>query len=243
MGGRLVGLVADEMRFAEVHEQLIAGERREAGVDVVVAGGHGQIARRLLGLLARDGHRARGLIRSADQVADLEAVGAEAVLADLEHDDLAAAVAGADAVVFAAGAGPGSGPERKRTVDRDGAVKLLDAARKAGIMRYVLISSMGADANAEDDGGFGAYLRAKGEAEDAVRAAGIAHTIVRPGHLTDAPGTGYATAGASLPEGDISRDDVATTLYLVIEGQRAVGETFDLIGGDDLTIGEALDTL
>src|SRR5688572_25444985 len=129
-------------------------------MDVVVAGGHGQIGLRLLRLLAQEGHRARGLIRKQEQVAALQAAGAEAVVIDLEQDqasDVATAIQGADAVVFAAGAGPGSGEERKRTMDYEGAVKLIDAAKQAGVSRYVIVSSVGADAP-EATGAEGTFL-------------------------------------------------------------------------------------
>ncbi len=200
-------------------------------MDVVVAGGHGQVALRLLALLTRDGHRARGLIRNAGQADDLTAVGAEAVVCDLERDDVGSAVEGADAIVFAAGAGPGSGPARKRTVDLGGAVKLLDAARAQEIDRFVVVSSMGADASTPDDGGFGTYLRAKGQADDAVRASGLSFTILRPGGLTDEPGTGRISVAPSLSRGSISRDDVAATLLATLSEPATVGQTFDLLAG------------
>src|SRR4051812_27446414 len=131
-------------------------------MDVVVAGGHGRVGLRLLRLLAGRGDRARGLIRHAEQAEDLEAVGAEPVLCDMEHeDDLAPFVEGADAIVFAAGAGPGSGPERKRTVDLGAALKLIDAARRAGIDRYAIVSSIGADDPASGSEQMRPYLEAK----------------------------------------------------------------------------------
>jgi nucleoside-diphosphate-sugar epimerase len=137
-------------------------------MDIVIAGGHGKIAQHLERLLADAGHRVRGLIRNPDHAADLQAAGAEPVVADLEEldvDALAQLLGSADAIVFAAGAGPGSGPQRKWTVDYAGAVKLMEVARRNGIERYVIVSSMGADPDAEDDGGFGTYLRAKGQAD------------------------------------------------------------------------------
>ncbi|HEV2920241.1 MAG TPA: NAD(P)H-binding protein, partial [Actinomycetota bacterium] len=135
-------------------------------MDVLVAGGHGKVALRLLGLLAAEGHRARGLIRKAGQAADLEALGAVPVLGDLEADaSLAEYVQGADVVVFAAGAGPGSGPARKRTVDLGGAVKLVDAARAVGVHRYVMVSSFGADRPQAASGGMRPDLEAKAEAD------------------------------------------------------------------------------
>ena len=158
-------------------------------MDVVVAGGHGQIGLRLLRLLAERGDRSRGLIRNPDHAPDLEAIGAEAVICDMEaEDDLAPAIAGADAVVFAAGAGPGSGAERKRTVDLGAAVKLMEAARRAGASRYVIVSSVGAEDPAAGPEGMRPYLEAKAEADRALEASGLEFTICRPGPLTDDPG-------------------------------------------------------
>jgi len=206
-------------------------------MDVVIAGGHGQIALRLAPLLGERGHRVRSLIRNPDHAEDVRAAGAEPVVCDLEHageDEVAGAIAGADAVVFAAGAGPGSGPERKWTMDHGGAVKLAAAARAAGARRYVMVSSMGADAQADDSGGgFGVYLKAKGQADADVLAAGLDVTIVRPGRLTDDPGTGHVRVGPAVGGGRVPRDDVAAVLAAVLEAPATVGATFELVGGDD----------
>src|SRR3954471_23080101 len=136
-------------------------------MDVLVAGGHGQIARRLLRLLAQHGHTARGLIRNPDHVTDLESDGALPVLCDLESDDVRPHVGGADAIVFAAGAGPGSGAERKRTMDLGGAVRCIDAAQELGVMRFLMVSSMGA-VGAIPDGPMRPYLEAKAQADAAL---------------------------------------------------------------------------
>jgi uncharacterized protein YbjT (DUF2867 family) len=165
---------------------------------VAIAGGHGKIAMLLGRALAERGDTVRGLIRDPDQEDDLRAAGIDPVLCDLEGDgDVGAAVRGADAVVFAAGAGPGSGDARKATMDRGGAVKLIEAAKAEGVSRYLIVSSMGAD-RAPDDGaeGFGAYQRAKFEADEALRASGLDYTVVRPGGLTDDPATGRVTIAA-----------------------------------------------
>ncbi len=209
---------------------------------VVVAGGHGQVGRRLLALLVRRGHVATGLVRNPGQRAALEALGAQVTVADVERDDLTDAVRGADAVVFAAGAGPGSGPERKRTVDLGGAVRLLAAARVAGVDRYVMVSSMGADRPPEDDDGMGPYLRAKAEADAAVIASDRSWTIVRPGRLTDDPGTGLVTVGRSVAPGAVPRDDVAAVLAAVLVTPATDGHTFELVAGRT-PIGEALEGL
>jgi uncharacterized protein YbjT (DUF2867 family) len=202
-------------------------------MDVVVAGGHGKIALRLLTLLADRGDQARGLIRNPDHASDLEAVGAEPVLCDLEReDDVARHVEGADAVVFAAGAGPGSGPERKRTMDLGGAVKLVEAARANGVARYVMVSSIGADHPERASGPMHPYLEAKAEADQRLATSGLDHTIVRPGRLTDDPGTGRVRAGTDLGRGEVSRDDVAATLLAVLDADNTIGKTFVLLAGD-----------
>ena len=202
-------------------------------MDVVIAGGHGKIALRLLRLLADRGDRARGLIRNPAHAADLETAGAEPVLCDLEQeDDVARYVEGADAVVFAAGAGPGSGPERKRTMDLGGAVKLIDAARANAIARYVMVSATGAGRPERASGAMGPYIEAKAEADERLAASGLDHTIVRPGRLTDAPGTGRVRAGLDIGTGEVTRDDVAATLLAVLDADNTIGKTFDLLDGE-----------
>lgn len=202
-------------------------------MEVVVAGGHGQVGLLLLAKLARAGHVARGLVRDPAHEADLAALGATAALADLEQDDLTSVVRGADAVVFAAGAGPGSGPERKRTVDLGGAVRLLAAARAAGVDRYVMVSSMGADRPPDDEDGMGPYLRAKSEADAAVIASDRSWTIVRPGPLTDDPGTGRVAVGPSVPRGPVPRADVAAVLLAVLTTPSTIGLTFEVVAGEE----------
>jgi uncharacterized protein YbjT (DUF2867 family) len=203
-------------------------------MDILVAGGHGKIALRLLGLLATKGHHARGLIRNPGQATDLEARGAVAVLGDLEADpDLAEYVQGADVVVFAAGAGPGSGPERKRTVDLGGAVKLVDAALAVGVPRYVMVSSIGADRPHAASGGMRPYLEAKAEADRYLMASGLDYTIVRPGSLTDDPGTGRVHVSTELgSRGGVSRDDVGAVIAEVLDAPNTIGVTFEVFSGD-----------
>jgi uncharacterized protein YbjT (DUF2867 family) len=213
-------------------------------MDVLVAGGHGKIALRLLRLLAADGHRARGLVRKPGQAADLAAVGAVAVLGDLEADaGLDEYVQGADVVVFAAGAGPGSGPQRKRTVDLGGAVKLVDAARAVGVRRYVMISSIGADRAQLASGPMRPYLEAKAEADRYLMASGLDYTIVRPGSLTDDPGTGRVGLSTELGgRGQVPRDDVAAVIARVLDAPNTIGVTFEVFSGDRL-VAEAVRSL
>jgi len=216
---------------------------------IVIAGGHGKIALILERLLSQRGDSVAGFIRNPAHVADLEAAGAEALVLDLENasvDEVAAHLHGADAVVFAAGAGPGSGAARKETVDRDAAILLADAAEAAKVVRYVMISSLGADAEAPDDVGdpvFVAYLRAKGAADDNVRARRtLDSTIVRPGHLTNDPGTGRVTIADHTGRGDIPREDVAAVLLAVLDTPGTAGRTFEVISGDT-PITDAVTTL
>jgi nucleoside-diphosphate-sugar epimerase len=205
---------------------------------VVIAGGHGKIALLLSGLLAGQGDTAVGLIRSAAHAADLEAAGAQAALLDLESRDVeqaARVLEGADAAVFAAGAGPGSGPQRKYTVDLGGAVLLASAAQRAGVRRFVQISSMGAGrpAAAGSDESWTAYIDAKTKAEEDLRARDLDFTILRPGGLTDEPGTGLVTlSDGSLTRGTVPRQDVAAVVMWLLSTGSAVGSTLELTSGD-----------
>ena len=203
-------------------------------MDVAIAGGHGKIGLQLGKLLAERGDRVRGLIRKADQADDLVEGGIEPVLCDLEGEgDVEAAIEGAAAIVFAAGAGPGSGAERKRTMDYGGAVKLIDAARTQGVRRYVMVSSMGADNPPAEGGGvFGEYLRAKAEADRALEASGLDYTIVRPGSLTDEPPRGQVTIGTGLERGEIPRADVVVVLAAVLPAHGTIGKAFELVSGE-----------
>jgi uncharacterized protein YbjT (DUF2867 family) len=214
---------------------------------IVVVGGHGQIALRLERLLAEAGHEVIGIIRNPDHGPDVEATGAAAVILDLESagvDDVARLLDGADAVVFAAGAGPGSGIARKDTVDRGAAVLSADAAERAGVQRYVQISAMGTGAPPPPgtDEIFAAYLLAKTAAEDDLRRRALDWTVLRPGGLTNDPGTGQVHLAPSVARGRISRDDVATAVAGLVTTGKGVGQTLELVGGDT-PITTALDSL
>lgn len=202
---------------------------------VAIAGGHGQIALLLERELAAAGHTSTALIRNPDHASDVRDAGAEPVVVDLENTtvtQLAEAIGNADAVVFAAGAGPGSGAERKATMDRDGALLLIAAAQLTGTMRYVMISAMGADdADPHSDDVFQIYLAAKGAADEAVRESQLDWTIVRPGRLTNDPGTGAVTLGDSVERGEIPRADVAAVIARSLEEPGTVGATFEVVGG------------
>ena len=196
---------------------------------MVVAGGHGQIGLRLLRLLADRGDRARGIVRNPVHVPDLEQAGAQAiVLTWRQRTTLSRAVEGADAVVFAAGAGPGSGPERKSTVDLGAAVKLMEA----GVSRYVMVSAINADhpENAPEE--MRPYYDAKAEADRRLEESGLDYTIVRPGLLTNDEGTGLVEAGPEVHRAEIPRDDVAAVLAEVLIADSAIGKAFNVVSGD-----------
>jgi uncharacterized protein YbjT (DUF2867 family) len=217
----------------------------EETMRVVIAGGHGQIALLLERVLADRGDQPVGIVRNPDHVADLESAGAEAVVLDLEDTDVAGVakvVRGADAVVFAAGGGPNSGAARKETVDRGAAVLLADAAEEAGVRRYVMVSSMGTEkADPDSDDVFQVYLRAKKAADDDLRRRDLDWTIVRPGRLTDAPGTKRVQVG-TLARGEVPRADVAAVLAATLSADNTIGASFDLLSGHQ-TIEAALAAL
>jgi uncharacterized protein YbjT (DUF2867 family) len=207
-------------------------------VRVAIAGAHGQIAMQLIPLLLAGNAEVIGLIRNPDQADEIRAAGAEPVLCDLETADvesIAEAVAGADTVVFAAGAGAGSGAERKLTMDRDGAIKLLHAtaATAATAPRYVMVSAVGAESAPAGDDVFSVYLRAKADADAAVMATDRAWTIVRPGGLTDEPGTGRVRIDSAPFRGRIPRADVAAVLARVVLDGLASRRVFYLNGGPE----------
>jgi uncharacterized protein YbjT (DUF2867 family) len=202
---------------------------------VAIAGGHGQIALRLAKLLSQRSDEVVALIRNPAHAGEAQQAGAEPAVVDLEHasaDEVAQAIAGADAVVFAAGAGPGSGPERKETMDYGGAVKLIEAAKQAGVRRYLIVSSMGANPDAPGDDTFSVYLRAKGRADDAVRESELDWTVVRPGGLTNDAGNGRVALGERVSRGRVPRDDVAAVLVAALDSPNTIGKTVDLVGGD-----------
>ena len=223
---------------------------------VVIAGGHGKIALLLAHQLDQRGDLGVGLIRDPAQADDVRAAGGEPVVVDLEDTDpdaLAAHLAGADAVVFAAGAGPDSGAERKTAVDRDAALLLADAATRSGVTRYLLVSAMGLDdvpSAADDDSVWAHYLRAKRDAEVELRGRRLDLTILRPGRLTDGPGTRRVALGAAHPVGgaervgygEVPRADVAAVLGALLDEPATAGTVLELVGGD-VSVPDAVETV
>lgn len=208
---------------------------------VVIAGGHGKVAMRLGRRLAQRGDEVVGIIRNPDQRSDLSEIGVTPVVLDLEEatvEQVAEVLDGADAAVFAAGAGPGSGAARKETVDRGAAVLFADAAERAGVRRFLQVSSMGVEQ--VRDGGrlegvdevFIAYLRAKLAAEDDLRRRDLDWTIVRPGRLTDDPGTGRVRLAPRVDRGEVSRDDVADVFVALLDTPAVTRVVLELVEGE-----------
>jgi nucleoside-diphosphate-sugar epimerase len=208
---------------------------------IVIAGAHGQIGLRLVGLLAARGDEIVGLIRNPDHAADIEAAGGTPVVCDLEHasaEEVAEAAGAADVAVFAAGAGAGSGAERKLTMDRDGAIKLLNAT-EATAARYLVVSSVGAESPPSGDDVFEVYLRAKAEADAAVMATDRSWVIIRPGPLTNDPGTGRVRLETEPFRDQVTRDDVAAVLASLI-ADPAVDRTILYLANGEEPVEQAL---
>jgi uncharacterized protein YbjT (DUF2867 family) len=205
---------------------------------IAIAGGHGQIARRLGRLLATRGDSVVGIIRNPAHGNDLLADGVQPVVCDLESascEDVIAAVSGADAVVFAAGAGPGSGAARKHTVDGQAAVLLAEAALRAGVRRYVMVSTRGAGSPppAHADEVWAAYVHAKTAADEHLMAQDLDWTVLRPAALTNEPGTGTVRLTAERSIGEVTRDDVAQVLAALLDTPASAGLVLELAEGPD----------
>lgn len=209
-------------------------------MNVLVAGSHGAVGRRVTDRLSESDHEVRAMVRKEEQLPEMESLGVDAVLADLRNDDdVERAVRGCDAVIFAAG----SGGEDVEGVDRDGAVRTIEAAEELDAPRYVMLSAMNADDPGSSPDELRDYLEAKAAADERLRESDLAYTIVRPGALTNDSGAGRIEAAGKLDErGEISRDDVAETLIAALERENTRGETFEILAGDD-PIEEALESL
>jgi uncharacterized protein YbjT (DUF2867 family) len=204
---------------------------------IAIVGGHGQVARHLHPILARAGHTPVALVRNEVYRVDLEDLGAEVRLLDIERDDanaFAAAFEGCGAVVFAAGGGPDGNKERKRTVDLEGSLKSTAGAKKIGIRRFLQVSAINVDDPLPADTGevWRAYVEAKRDADAELRGSGLDWTIIRPGRLTDDPGTGLVSLGPDIPGGDVPRADVASVLAAVLNRDDTVGQQWNLVSGD-----------
>ncbi len=212
---------------------------------VLVAGAAGKTASRIVRKLTREGHEVRGLVRKEEQLSEVEKSGAEPALVDLEKEEIeetvGRAVEGCDTIIFAAGAGPGSGAARKETMDYGGAVKLVEAAEKHGVKRYLMLSAMGASDPESGSEAMQPYLYAKARADERLQESNLNYTIIRPGSLTNEEGTGKIQATPSIGRrGEISRDDVAETFVAALEAESTYRKTFEILSGDT-PISEALE--
>ena len=204
---------------------------------IAVVGGHGKIARQLHPMLLGAGHEPVALVRRQEQADALGATGVTTRMLDIEGeeaDGFAAAFEGCDAVVFAAGGGPDGNIERKRTVDLEGSLKSIEGARQAGVRRFVQISAISVDEPLPEDTSpvWKAYVEAKRDADAALRDSGLDWTILRPGGLTDGPGTGRVALGPDVERGEVPRADVAEVVAAVLEDPATVGHQWVVVGGD-----------
>lgn len=211
---------------------------------IAIVGGHGQVARQLIHLLRRADHDPVALVCNPDYRDDLEGRGAEVRILDIEHQgasEFGEAFTGCEAVVFAAGGGPDGNIERKRTVDLEGSLKSIEGAQAAGIRRFVQVSAIGVDDPLPPETGevWRAYVEAKRDADAALRASDLDWTIIRPGRLTDGPGTGRVALGSDVLRGDVTRADVAAVVAAVLDVPTAIGKQWNLVNGE-VPVGEAV---
>ncbi|MGN8158712.1 SDR family oxidoreductase [Salinisphaera sp. SWV1] len=200
---------------------------------VLVVGAHGKIGRRFIHAVDGSGHTARAMIRDSGQMDEMKAIGTtDVVVADLEGD-CSAALAGCDAVVFTAGSGGHTPPEKTEDVDRNGAISIIDQAVSAGVRRFVMVSSMNADTPEKGAEKMQHYFRAKGAADNHLRSTDLEYTIVRPGKLTEDDGTGHVDIAKDLGRyGEIPRDDVARVLLMTLDSPNTIGQHFEVLSGD-----------
>ncbi|MFC3040804.1 SDR family oxidoreductase [Virgibacillus xinjiangensis] len=200
---------------------------------VLVAGAHGHTGKLLVKNLRAEGHEPYAMVRKEEQKAEMEELGGIPVLGDLESEsDVGRAVKGMEVVMFAAGSGSGTGPNKTTDVDRDGAIRLIDATEKDGIKKFVMLSSMGAGDPTQVEGTFRHYLQMKHEADEHLKKSELDYTIVRPGALTKEPGTSKIKVGDTVGRGEIPREDVAKTMISALQEPNAYHKTFEMISGD-----------
>jgi uncharacterized protein YbjT (DUF2867 family) len=206
-------------------------------VTVLVIGANGKVGRLLVPLLVDAGHGVRAMVRDGAQAPAQRDAGAEPVVADLEGD-FGHSLDGCDAVVFTAGSGGHTGADKTAAVDGLGAIRSIDAARSRRVRRFVMVSSRGAD-DPDRSPAIRHYLVAKAIADGYLERAGLDHTILRPGRLTDDPPTGRIRAGVGVGRGEITRADVAATVVVALETPATIGKAFEILN-DGVPIAEAL---
>lgn len=202
-------------------------------MNVLVAGANGNTGRQIVELLAEEEHTVRALIRDNSQAEEMIKIGAQPVLGDLEQD-IGFAVEGCDAVIFAAGSGSHTGPDKTIAVDQEGAIKLIKAAENNAANRFIMLSAMGTDRPEEGPEKLRPYLEAKAKADKALVKSKLNYTILRPGLLTNGEATGKIRVSEKLSdnEGDISRADVARTIVSALQNESTYRQVFELLSGD-----------
>ena len=204
---------------------------------IAVIGAHGKVGQQILHLLYDAGHESVGVIRNPDHAEDIVRLGGEPLVHDLEDttpEAFAEALGHVDGMVFTAGAGPDSGPERKRTVDLGASVLSQKAAAIVGVQHFVQVSAIGVDEPLPEDTeeGWKAYVEAKRDADKALRASDLDWTIIRPGRLTDDPAEGRVSLGPEVSRGDVTRGDVAAVVAACLDEPASIGRQWNLVGGD-----------
>lgn len=212
---------------------------------ILVVGSNGQIGKHVVrNIQSTNEHTAIAMIRKEEQKAQFEEQGAKTALVDLEGslDDIAGAAKGADAVVFTAGSGGHTGADKTMMIDLDGAIKTMEAAKQAGVKRFVIVSAIGVHRRDNWMSGAPYYSAAKHYADVWLEKSGLDYTIIRPGGLTNDPGTGKVKVAVDLERGQISREDVASAIVASLDNNHTIGRAFDMIGGET-PIEDALKTL
>ncbi|WP_377887814.1 SDR family oxidoreductase [Alkalihalobacillus sp. R86527] len=210
---------------------------------VLVIGANGQVGTHVIKSLAERGHDPVGMVRDTDQIKAIEDAGGKTVLGDLEKD-FSHAMYGCEAVVFAAGSGPHTGADKTILIDQEGAIKSIDEAKRQGIKRFVLLSTVGADYPEKGPDNMKPYLYAKKRADEHLKSTNLTYTILRPGRLSDEAANGQIRAAETLEDksGQIPREDVANVLAEIVENENTFNKTFEILNGE-INISDALGQL
>lgn len=214
---------------------------------VLVVGANGQIGKQLVSLIQdSDTLKAKAMIRKEEQAEHFKKLGAETVLVDLEGevDDIAKAAKDVDAIVFTAGSGPKTGPDKTIMIDLDGAVKTIQAAEKAGVKRFVMISSYDTTRKAiqEASESFAPYVAAKHYADEWLRSTDLDYTMIHPGALSNDKGTGKIEAATSVEPKEVPREDISHVIFACLQNDSTIGKEFQVIAGST-PINEAIKAL
>ncbi|MFC7063672.1 SDR family oxidoreductase [Halobacillus seohaensis] len=199
---------------------------------VLVIGANGKVGKHIVSKLHKSEHEPVAMVRDPDQVPQFEEMGISSVLGNLEKD-FESAFYKIDAVIFAAGSGPDTGADKTILIDQEGAIKSVERAKHFGVHRFVMLSSMAADRPEAGPSGLKHYLYAKHRADEFLKQSGLNYTIVRPGGLTDEPGTGLVKLQEHMNKfGEIPREDVADSIVHLLSVPKAEFKSYDLISGD-----------